>query len=289
MHDLVIVGGGPAAFAAASYALDKKLDALLIYEQLGGKVGRRESVIRFDEGEQASSTRRFVLRDGRPVAELMPAIPAHRLVRILVGDVQHAGHVLNDRVVRVARGQTGFDVETQSGDVVPARTVLIATGAAPRRLGVPNAEHLIHTAMDYSVATYAQQVTGQRVAVIGTTSRALLGVAELIPRAAHITLIAPDVGCLQTPLGQALSRQPKVEVLANAEVIDVHGSLAIEALEVRHERSLRLIPVDRAFVDLGLLPASEMVRELADSTTRGTSLSIHTTRRRQVECTRRAM
>lgn len=269
MHDLVIVGGGPTAFAAAFYAIDKQLDVLLIYEELGGKVGRREGVVRYDEGEQASSTRRYVRRDDRTVLELMPAMPAHRLVRLLVSHVMHAECVLADRVLQVAQGNSGLAVQTRTRGVVQARTVLIATGAAPRRLDVPNAEQLIDNAMDYSIATYAQQVSGQRVAVIGTTSRALLGVVELVRAAAHVTLIVPDPACLQTPLGQALCHHPAVEILASAEVIEAHGSLALEALEVQVDGHPRRIAVDRAFVDLGLLPNSDLVRGLAELDARG--------------------
>jgi thioredoxin reductase len=269
MHDLIIIGGGPAAAAAAFYALEKQLDVLMVYEDLGGKVGQRESLISSDLDAGGSVTRRYVRRGDRELAEVMPALPATQLVKILMSHAMHGGQVVHDRVVGISHGAGFFSVEMLNQGVLSGRTVLVATGATPRVLAAPGADRLINQGMDYSIATYAQQVRGQRVAVIGSTQRALLGVAELTRTAAHIFLLVPDAAALATPLGAALHHQPKVEVLIGAEIISVCGNLALESLIVRCAGQTRRLPIERAFVDLGLVPNSDLVRGFVQTDDRG--------------------
>lgn len=254
MYDLIIVGGGPAAAAASFYALDKHLNAIMVYEDLGGKVGRSESLIAMDQ--IVSTTAR-------------PHLPANDLVRFLISRTMREGRVVHDRVVRMTPGAGCWCIESQTRGALHGTTVLLATGASPRRLNVPDADRLINPGMSYSITTYAQHVVGQRVAVIGSTERALLGVAELARTAARIYLIATEAADLQTSLGEALRHQPNVEVYDQAEVIAVDGATTLEALTIRVQGQLRRLTVQRAFVDLGLVPNSELVRGLAATDDRG--------------------
>lgn len=262
MHDMIIIGGGPAAAAAAFYAIDKQLDVLMVYEDLGGKVGQRESMIGYDTGTLGSATRRYVRKNGRDVAELIPSLPANAALRLLISHAMHSCHVRHDRVVRVQPGDHAFAVETGGHGVLHAKTVIMATGATPRELDVPGAAHVIDRGMDYSITTYAQHTRGQQVAVIGGTTRALLGAAELSQVAAHVFVIIPDRNVAPTPLSNALLQQHNLTLISGYDVAEVTGDHTIESLILRTGSHTRQIFVQRAFVDLGLMPNSELVRSL---------------------------
>lgn len=251
MHDLLIIGGGPAALAAAFYALDKQLDVVMIYEDLGGKIGWRESLL------------------GPPLQHQQPGaapghayLPANDVVRLLINRMMQAGHIRHDRAITLTPGLSFFSVETSAQGVLQSTAVIIATGATPRLLRVPGAQTLIDQGMGYSITTYAAQAVGQHVAVIGGTPRAILGTAELAQHAEQVWLILPDGAALATPLGNALRHQPNVEILIGYEVREVIGQGSLEALALRSGHETRWLDVQRAFVDLGLEPNSALVRSL---------------------------
>lgn len=260
MYDMVIIGGGAAATAAAFYAVEKQLNFVLIGETLGGKTAQGTSRLHREGG--ASVQRRYVRRGEREVAEIMPPLPAHRLVRLLVDDVLHAQRVWQDRVLSITPGAGFFVVETGKHSVIHTRTVIVATGAAPRTLDVPGAARLIDARMDYSPTTYAQQVGGQQVAIIGDTLRAVLGVAELARSAAHVVWIIPHASRSHTPLGAALQHHANVEIVVGADIREVRGNNVIEEIVLGTAHAVRRIAVDRAFVDLGLVPNSDVVAGL---------------------------
>src|SRR5688500_18911313 len=54
MHDLIVIGGGPAALAATAHAVDKRLNVVMVYQDLGGKVGWRESLVRSSQRGHAA-------------------------------------------------------------------------------------------------------------------------------------------------------------------------------------------------------------------------------------------
>jgi thioredoxin reductase len=267
MYDMAIIGGGAAATAAAFYAVEKQLNFVLIGETLGGKTGQGASRLRYEGG--ASVTRRYVRRGDREVAEVMPSLPAHQLVGLLVDDVLHGQRVHQDRVLNITPGVGFFAVETGKQGVIHTSTVIIATGAAPRTLDVPGAARLIDPRMDYSPTTYAQQVTGQRVAVIGDTRRAVLGVAELARTAAHVVWIVPHAPRVHTPLGGALQHHANVEIVVGAAIREVFGTNVIEEIVLGTSNAVRRIPVDRAFVDLGVVPNSAVVAGVVDTDAHG--------------------
>jgi len=267
MYDMVIIGGGAAATAAAFYALEKHLNFVLIGETLGGKTGQGPSTLRYQHG--ASVQRRYVRRGDREVAEVVPPLPAHRLVRLLVDDVLHAQRVHQDPVLSITPGAGFFDVETRTQGMFRTSTVVVATGATPRTLQVPGAARLIDQRMDYSPTTYVQHVAGQQVAVIGDTLRAMLGVAELARTAAQVVWIVPDAPRVHTPLGAALQHHANVEIVVGAALREVRGNNVIEEIVLGTPPAVRRIPVDRAFVDLGVVPNSQLVAALVDTDEHG--------------------
>lgn len=105
---------------------------------------------------------------------------------------------------------------------------------------------------------------GKAVVVIGNTLRALRGTAELASTAAHVFLVVPDASLLSAPMAQALRRRSNVEILAGARVKEIAGDQNVEEVVVEHHGELRRLPVDAAFVDLGLKPNCGMVRHLLD-------------------------
>jgi thioredoxin reductase len=244
MYDLIILGGGAAGLSAAIYALGKQLDFLVIYENFG-KAGMPQFLA------------------GRTDAEFLAGAEAVRLFERQI--TIHTHHTLRDRVTDVAKAAGVFQVTTEQHGVQESMAVIVATGATPIGLDVPGAKELLGQGFAYSITTHASILAGRSVAVIGTTIRALQGVAELARTAAQIYLIAPDAAGLEMPMARALRQRPNVEILDGYAVKKISGPFNVGALVVERDGHPRWLKVDAAFVDLGLCPNSELVRRIVQT------------------------
>jgi thioredoxin reductase len=246
MYDLIVIGGGPAALSAAFFAAGKQLSAVMIYEDLGGKIGWLESLV----GPGYN-----------------PYLPGNELAHLLtVSATTRVNRTISDRVVRIEPEDEVFSVVTENHGSVKGRTVLIATGASPLQLSVPGADRFAERGIGYSMTTHSHLVRDRSVAVIGGTLRALSGAAELAYTAAKIYVIAPDALNMTTPLGHALAQRPNVEVLEGYEVREMVGDEAsLRELVLSKDGEEQRIEVDRAFVALGLVPNTQIVRDLVET------------------------
>jgi thioredoxin reductase len=245
MYDIIIIGGGASALSAAAYALDKQLSVVAIYEEIGGKAGTQQHI------------------HGRSGDDYLIGAEAVQLFERRVA--AHAGATLRDRAIGMAKAGGVFQVETQHHGTLPARTVIVATGAAPLRLDTPGGRTLLDHGIGYSITTHARLAAGRDVAVIGTTRRALQGALELARSAAHVYLLAPDATGLSTPLGQALRRTAAVQVMVGYRVAEIAGTGAVERIAVERDGERSWLKVALVFADLGLLPNSGIARQLAQT------------------------
>jgi thioredoxin reductase len=245
MRDLIIIGGGAAAQSAAMYALGKQLDFLMVYENLGGKSGWRQNLV------------------GQTEVEYLAGEEAVRLFERRI--TQQQGVTLRDHVTHVTKEAGHFRVETKHHGAHEAAAVIVATGAQPKGLDVPGARELLGQGLGYSVTTHAHLLAGKTAAVIGTSARALRGVAELARGAERVYLIIPDASGMSAPMVRAMSNRPNVEVLPNTRVVEVTGPMNVEELVVSHEGQQRRLALDAAFIDLGLKPNSEMVKQIVQT------------------------
>jgi thioredoxin reductase len=245
MYDLIIIGGGPAALSAAVYALGKQLDFLVIYGDPGGKAGVRQQLTGQVDEEYLAGAEAVLLFERRITMQ--------------------AGRTLRDRVIEVSKSGGVFHVATQNHGIEQGAAVIVATGAAPIMLDVPGARDLLGQGLGYSVTTHTNLLAHKTAAVIGTTVRALRGVAELSRIAARVYLVAPDATGMATPLARALRQRPNVEVFEGYDLREVVGSSSVEELVLAREDETHRLQVDAAFVDLGLLPNSVMVRQIVQT------------------------
>lgn len=241
MKDLIIVGGGPAALAAATFALGKGLDFSIVMAEPGGWAGWHQTIVgqRGDEylaGEAAI----------KPLEQ-----------QILASD-----QVVHDRVTTITHAGTAFEVTMQHGKDT-AHAVIMATGARANELIVPGAREFMGHGLAYSVATHAHLMAGKTVAVVGQTMRALRGAAELATTAQQVVLLtAANANILASPLAKILQQRPNVSILRDAQVKALHGSQQVEEITVAHNGTIQQIAVDAVFADLGLHANSGPVHEL---------------------------
>jgi thioredoxin reductase (NADPH) len=252
--DVAIVGGGPAGLASAVYASSEGLRTVVIErEAVGGQAGT-SSLIRNYLG----------FPRGISGAEL-----AHRAYEQawLFG----TKYVFAREARRLeARGADRI-VALSDGTEIVAKSVLIATGAAYRRLGIPELERFTGAGVFYIVPSDGRVVEGKDVFVSGAGNAAGQGVVHLAKFARRVILLVRG-DSLEKHMSDYLVREirswPNVEVRLRTEAVEGHGDGQLERLTIAdRKRGIReTCPTPALFVLIGAQPHTEW---LADAVQRG--------------------
>ncbi len=245
-YDVVIVGGGPAGLGAAVYAASEGLRTVLVERQAtGGQAGqssRIENYLGFPDGVTGSQLTDRARRQAHKFgSEILTT-------RDVVGlDVR-----ASSRAVRFADG----------GEVV-AHAVLLATGIAYRKLGVPGADALTGRGVFYgSASTEAPACVGNDVYIVGGANSAGQAAVFLARHARRVTMLV-RADSLEKSMSYYLIRQideiPNIEVRLGTEVSAVHGDEHLEGLTLcsRTSRSEETVRAGYVFVFIGAAPRTE--------------------------------
>jgi thioredoxin reductase (NADPH) len=243
--DLVIVGAGPAGLAAAVYAASEGLDTLIVEgEAVGGQAGT-SALIRNYLG----------FPSGVGGAELASRAAEQAW---LLG----ATFLFMRRVTGLRRDGNEIVVNLSCGQDVTAKSVIIATGASYRRLGVPNLEALSGSGVFYGVAvSEARAMRGQEVYVVGAGNSAGQAALHLAKYASRVTLVARGES-LETSMSRYLIREieaaQNVAVRLGTRVVDGGGRGRLENLVLEDTASgvTERVPAAGLFVLIGAEPHS---------------------------------
>lgn len=244
MYDLIILGGGPAGLTATIYALRKRLNVLLITRDLGGKTNYRLQL---------------------PFVEKHLVISGEEIVNRFANEIDYVEHTrVFDKAERVEKTDTGFKVSTREGATYEGKSVIVTTGALARLLDVPGEREYMMRGLCYSAVSYAPLFIERNVVVIGDTKLALRSTAELAQIAEKVTLVAPSHGDLESALGKTVLGAKNVEVLEGYQVDSVKGDEYARQLVVKKDGDSMQLEADAFFVELELVPQSELVANLVE-------------------------
>jgi thioredoxin reductase (NADPH) len=257
-YDVVIVGGGPAGLGAAVYAASEGLRTVLVERQAtGGQAGqssRIENYLGFPDGVTGAQLTDRARRQAHKFgAEILTT-------RDVVGlDVR-----ASSRAVRF----------TDAGEVV-AHSVLLATGIAYRKLGVPGADALTGRGVFYgSAMTEAPACAGEDVYIVGGANSAGQAAVFLSRHARSVTLVA-RADSLEHAMSYYLVRQieeiPNIAVRVNTEVIAVHGDDHLEQVRLcdNHVGTQETVEAGYLFVFIGAAPRTEWLEGVVLRDARG--------------------
>lgn len=248
MHELIIIGGGPAGLAAAAYAVRKRMDALFISRRLGGRTNRRLLL---------------------PWVEDYEVIVGEETIRRFSTQLDYLDYMrVRATVTEIRPVEGGFEV-VAGGQNYAARAVILATGARGQMLDVPGEREFEMKGLCYSAMTYAPLMVDKRVIVIGERMMAVRAVAELSRIATQVTLIAESAGDLDTPPARAVLNAENVGVCRPARVLEVLGDEYARAVVVEVSDHRDEIEADAIFVEKALIPNSDLVAGLVERDEQG--------------------
>jgi thioredoxin reductase (NADPH) len=254
--DVVVVGAGPSGLAAAVYASSEGLRALVVErESIGGQAG-------------SSARIRNYLGFQRGIAGGELATRAYQQAWVF-----GTNFLLMREVGGLRTRDGGHAVAISGGSEIAARSVVLATGVAYRRLGIPALEDFAGRGVFYGYSSSdAHQLAGGKVFVVGAGNSGGQAAAHLSRYAAHVTLV-----CRRPSLADNMSQYLQDEIGAagvhvklSTIIVDAVGEGRLQALTLRDASGAQeLLPADAVFVLIGGRPRSDWLPQEVERDDRG--------------------
>ena len=249
MHDVIVVGGGPAGMTAALYALRNGKSALVIEKAgFGGQITHSPKVENYPGTLSAS---------GNEIADGM------------FDQIMAQGADIEVETVCEIRDEGDVKrVLTEEGTVHEGRAVVIATGVKHRMLGLEGEEDLVGEGISFCAVCDGDFYAGQTVAVAGGGNSALQEAILLAEKCSEV-IILQDLPQLtgEAKLQEILLARPNVRVICNTKIdslLTQGGEFAGVAISDRTSGEAQTIACNGLFVAIGLIPENEPFKALAD-------------------------
>lgn len=245
VYDMMIIGGGPGGYSAALYAARAGLEVAVL-ERLaaGGQMAQTHQVDNYPGFEDGV--------DGIDLADKMQA-QAHRF----------GAETVYAQAERLDLEASPKAVYTDQG-VFYARTVAIATGANPRKLGLSLEQELTGKGVHYCAACDGMFYRGKTVVIVGGGNTAAADALALSRIAKKVYLVHRRDSLRATKLyHKPLLEAENVEFLWNSQVerLEAQGKLSGVWVQQLHSGEKRYLEADGLFVSIGRVPATALVQD----------------------------
>lgn len=246
VHDVVIVGSGPAGYTAAIYAARAQLSPVM-YE---GSITAGGALMNTTEVENFPG-----FENGIMGPDLMDAMRKQA--------ARFGTQLITDDIVEMKLDGEVKTLKDGSGNTLRARSVILATGSAYKEIGIENEKRLSGRGVSWCATCDGFFFRGQEIAVVGGGDSAMEEANFLTRFASKVVLIhRRDTFRASKIMVERAEANPKIEFLFNTEVIDVLGEEKVSGLKLRNtlskEESVR--DLTGLFVAIGHIPRSELVR-----------------------------
>ena len=247
--DLTIIGGGPAGTAAAVYAARKQLTTVLITESFGG-----QSIVSPD-------IKNWIGTPSISGSDLAKSFETH--VREYEGEWLT---VTKAKVTNVSDGADALTVSLDDGSSVMTKTLLVATGSTRRTLTVPGAEEFEHKGLTYCASCDGPLFADKDLVVIGGGNAGFETAAQLLAYAKSVTLLhrnesysKADAITVKKVLGH-----DNMTGITSANITKVTGESMVTGITYEKDGTEYDLAVEGVFVEIGLIPSTEFVKDVVN-------------------------
>ncbi|RJR12816.1 FAD-binding protein [Candidatus Parcubacteria bacterium] len=253
MHDLIIVGGGPAGAAAAVYAARKRLKTIQIVEDWGG------------QSAVASDIQNWIGTPSVAGADLADQLKKH--VEMYKGEYLEI--LKPARAISLEPKADSVIVGLQDGSSKEARTVLITTGARRRTLDIPGAKEFDQKGLTYCASCDGPLFADKDVVIIGGGNAGFETALQLLAYCKSVTLLHRNDRFKADEISVEVAlKDPKMRAILNAEPTEVLGDKFVNGLKWKDLKTGKeeTLAVEGVFVEIGLLPNTEWVGKALEMT-----------------------
>jgi len=241
MFDLIVCGAGPAGITAAVYAARQNLKTLVISENIGGQAALSGDIENYT-GFQF--------------------ITGPNLAKHFEDHLRHFDVELNENqsVSSIEKKSDLFRVNTGEGSI-KSRTVVVATGGKPRRLGIPGEAEFKNKGLTYCAICDGPIFSGKEVAVVGGGNSALDATLQLtgIASKVHLITLNREITGDSIMIGK-VGNSDNVEIHSNTKTLEVFGETFVSGIKVEESGSEKNLDVQGVFIEIGWVPNPPKVK-----------------------------
>lgn len=261
VYDMIVVGGGPGGYTAALYAARAGLDTLVLEKlSAGGQMALTQEIDNYPGFE--------VGVDGFTLAEKMQQQAERFGAKSEYAQVERMDLTAAPKVLETSEG------------TFYARTVVLATGANPRELGLEGEEALTGRGVAYCAACDGMRYKGKTVVVVGGGNSAAAD-AMLLSRVAKKVILIHRRDTLRATkvYHQPLMQAENIEFCWNSVVTQLMHQDQLTGVKVKDVNTgeEKTIPCDGLFISVGRKPATELVEDQVELDANGYIVADETT------------
>ncbi|MFA6322356.1 MAG: FAD-dependent oxidoreductase [Candidatus Buchananbacteria bacterium] len=249
VYDTIIIGAGPAGMSAGVYVCRKKIAALVLSKDIGGQMAKSwgiENYLGYNIISGADLAKKF-----------KDHLDSFKCLTSLSGV----------EIEKISRIKKEFLVKLKDGSSYIAKTIIIASGKAPRKLGAKGEEEFLGRGLTYCATCDAPLFANKIVAVVGDGNSALGATYQLNKIASQVYLLVTG-SKFKKDLDKILMEKTlsagNLKVIFDASVVEINGSQIISGLDYKDNKSGKIIqlPVQGVFVEIGSVPAIDFCKKL---------------------------
>ena len=252
LWDFIVIGGGPAGINAALYAKRKGLETLIISKEMGGQLHNTTDVdnyLGYTRIEGKHLSRHFV--DHLSSLE----VPIYQ-----------------DVIVEAIRKEdTLFTISLSNESMLKAKTLLVATGGAPRKLNIPGEKEFANKGVSYCTTCDAPFFKDKHVVVAGGGNSAAEAVLDLSYWAKKVTVIHRSQWRADKILLDQIHQKDNVSVHLETQLLEVIGQnvmTQVRAFDKANSKEFSL-DADGLFIEIGTIPNNYLLKDLVDLNEQG--------------------